>query len=182
MISLRRENDSLFTKGKIRKNVAWARVAEKFNSTSSVKVTGEQCSNNWKKLEDKFKKTQEHNSRTGNDRKECEFQEELTDFFRYDPKVVPTSTVSSMAASGGTDSADSTEEDGPEQLPRKRDQPAKKKKRRRSKSSASEMIEFLREFREEKRKEEQEKISIAERMHEEKLSVMNRFIDILAKK
>ena len=31
------------------------------------------------------------------------------------------------------------------------------------------MIEFLREFREEKRKEEQEKISIAEKMHEEKL-------------
>ena len=103
-------------------------MAEKFNSTSSVKVTGEQCSNKWKKLEDKFKKTQEHNSRTGNDRKECEFQEELTDFFRYDPKVVPTSTVSSMAASGGTDSGDSTEEDEPEQLPRKRDQPAKKKK------------------------------------------------------
>ena len=44
------------------------------------------------------------------------------------------------------------------------------------------MIEFLREFKEEKRKEEQEQISIAERMHEEKLSVMNRFIDILAKK
>ena len=44
------------------------------------------------------------------------------------------------------------------------------------------MIEFLREFKEEKRKEEQEKNCIAERMHEEKLSVMNRFIDILAKK
>ena len=43
------------------------------------------------------------------------------------------------------------------------------------------MIKFLREFKAEKRKEEQEKISI-ERMHEERLSVMNRFIDILAKK
>ena len=87
-----------------------------------------------------------------------------------------------MAASSGTDSADSTKEDEPEQLPRKRDQPAKKKKRRRSKLSASEMIDFLREFKEEKRKEGQEKISIAERMHEEEMSVMNRFIDILAKK
>lgn len=74
-----------------------------------------------------------------------------------------------MAASGGADSTDSMEEDKPEQFPRKRDQAAKKKKWWRSKLSASEMIEFLREFREEKRKEEQEKISIAEKMHEEKL-------------
>ena len=63
-------------------------MAEKFNATSSAKGTGEQCSNKWKKLEEKYKKTQEHNSRTGNDRKECEFQEELT-FSDVIPKLSP---------------------------------------------------------------------------------------------
>ena len=72
LISLRRQNDSLFSKGKVRKNVAWKRNADQFNTISSVKVTGEQCSNRWKKLEDKYKKVTEHNNRTGNDRKECE--------------------------------------------------------------------------------------------------------------
>ena len=46
----------------------------KFHLTS-VKLTGEQCSNKWKKLEEKYKKVGEHNNRTGNDRKECYFQQ-----------------------------------------------------------------------------------------------------------
>ena len=41
LISLRRENDSLFSKGKVRKKVAWKRIVHHFNKTSSVKVTGE---------------------------------------------------------------------------------------------------------------------------------------------
>ena len=44
LISLRRENDDLFVKGKVRQKVAWQRIAEKFNLTSSVIMTGEQCS------------------------------------------------------------------------------------------------------------------------------------------
>ena len=68
LISLRKEKDDLFSKGKVRKNVAWQRVAEKFNSTSQVIVTWEQCSNKWKKLEERYKKIQEHNGKTGNDR------------------------------------------------------------------------------------------------------------------
>ena len=46
-------------------------------------------------------------------------------------------------------------DDEDEELPRKT--PPKKKKRRSSKSSASEMIEFLKEFKDDKRKEELEK-------------------------
>ena len=177
LISLRRENDSLFSKGKGRKNVAWKRIADQFNSTSSVKVTGEQCSNKWKKLEEKYKKVSEHNSRTGNDRKECEFQDEMTEFFGSNPKIVPAATVSSMAMEAGT--ADHSDDED-EELPRKT--PPKKKRRRSSKSSASEMIEFLKEFKDDKRKEELEKMSLSQKMHEEKMSIMNRFLDILSKK
>ena len=96
LISLRKEKDDLFSKGKVRKNVAWQRVAEKFNSTSQVIVTWEQCSNKWKKLEEKYK-IQEHNGKTGNDRKDMEFYEELSDFFGSDPKIILCSSVSSMA-------------------------------------------------------------------------------------
>ena len=111
LISLRRENDSLFSKGRVRKNVAWKRIADQFNTTSSVKVTGEQCSNKWKKLEEKYKKVTEHNSRTGNDRKECEFQDEMTEFFGSNPKIVPAATVSSMATEAGTADHSDDEDD-----------------------------------------------------------------------
>ena len=75
---------------------AWQKIAEKFNLTSSVKVTGEQCSNKWKKLEEKYKKVKEHNNKAGNDRKECDFQQELEEFFGTDPKIIPMATVSSL--------------------------------------------------------------------------------------
>ena len=115
LISLQRQNDGLFSKGKVRKNVAWKRIADQFNTTSSVKVTGEQCSNKWKKLEEKYKKVTEHNNRMGNDRKECEFQAEMTKFFGSNPKIVSAATVSYMAMESGT--ADHSDDED-EELPR----------------------------------------------------------------
>ena len=79
----------------MRINVAWQRVAEKFNEKSQVKVTGEQCCHKWKKLEEKFKNVQEHNERTGSDRKDTEFQEELAEFFGSNPKIIPLDEVAS---------------------------------------------------------------------------------------
>ena len=177
MISLRREKTDLFDNGKVRRKVAWDKVAEQFNANSSVRVTGEQCANKWKKLEEKYKKVREHNAKTGSDKKECEFEDELAEFFRSDPKIIPPATVSSLpTASAGSQSTDEDEES-----PLAKAVP-KKKRKRRSKSSAAEIIEFLTEFKEEKRKEEQQKFDLAERMHEEKMGIMARFLDILSKK
>lgn len=129
LTSLRRENEYLFAKGKIRKNVAWQRTAEKFNLISSVKVTGEQCFNKWKKPEDKYKKVKDHNGKTGNDRKECDFQQELEEFFGIDPKIIPTESVSSSTTKPATDNT-STDDD--EELPLEScRKPQKKKKRQR---------------------------------------------------
>lgn len=177
LISLRREKTHLFDNGKVRKKVAWEKVAEQFNANSSVRVTGEQCANKWKKLEEKYKKVSEHNAKTGNDKKECEFEDELSEFFRSDPKIIPPTTVSSLpTVSAGSQSTHEGEES-----PLANAVPREKRKRR-SKSSAAEIIEFLTEFKEEKRKEEQQKFDLAERMHEEKMGVMARFLDILSKK
>ena len=105
------------------------------------------------------------------------YKAEMTEFFGSNPKIVPAATVSSMAMESGT--ADHSDDED-EELPR--NTPPKKKKRRSSKSSASEMIEFLKEFKDDKRKEELEKMSLSQKMHQEKMSVMNRFLDILSKK
>ena len=78
----------------MRKNVAWQRVAEKFNEKSGNNVVI-----NGKSSKKKFKKVQEHHEKTGSDRKDMEFQEELTEFFGSDPKIIPFSTVSTITAS-----------------------------------------------------------------------------------
>ena len=72
-----------------------------------------------------------------------EFYEELSDFFGSNPKIIPCSSVSSIAANpceGDETSLD--EEDAA-----RSEAPKKKKRKRKSKSSASEMIEFLKEFK-----------------------------------
>ena len=107
-----------------------------------------------------------------------EFYEELSDFFGSNPKIIPCSSVSSIAANpceGDETSLD--EEDAA-----RSEAPKKKKRKRKSKSSASEMIEFLKEFKDDKQKEEKEKLAALNEMHMEKMNVMNRFLSILSKK
>ena len=109
--------------------MAWQKIAEKFNLTSSVKVMGEQCSNKWKKLEERYKKVKEHNDKTGNDRKECDFQQELEEFFGTDPKIIPTATVSSLTLTAKP-ATGNTSTDDEEELPLASCQePPKKKKK-----------------------------------------------------
>ena len=91
LISIKREKQANFTSGKMRKKEAWSTVAEAFNATDGVvvRVTSEQCANKWKKLEEKFKKTEEHNAKTGREGKTCEFYEELSDCLGDNPKIIP---------------------------------------------------------------------------------------------
>ena len=67
-----------------------------------VRVTSEQCANKWQKLEEKFKKTEEHNTKTGREWKTCEFYEELSDCLGDNPKIIPVTTVSSAKAVAST--------------------------------------------------------------------------------
>ena len=104
LISIKKEKQANFTSGKMRKKEAWSTVAEAFNATDGVvvRVTSEQCANKWKKLEEKFKKTEEHNAKTGRERKTCEFYEELSDCLGDNPKIIPVATVSSAKAVAST--------------------------------------------------------------------------------
>lgn len=174
LIALKKENQTDFTSGRMRKKEAWRRIAEKFNNTAGVDVTvtGDQCSNKWKKLEDKFKKVEDHNSKTGRNRQTCDFYDELSDFYGDNPKIswplCPIASNKQVEQDGGDDGASESDEE--------------KKKRRRSKSSAGEMIEFLREFKQEKKEEDQGKRELLQKMHDDKMDVMNRLLNVIAKK
>lgn len=67
LISIKKEKQANFILGKMRKKEAWSMAAEAFNATVGVvvRVTSEQWGNKWKKLKEKFEKTDEHNTKTG---------------------------------------------------------------------------------------------------------------------
>lgn len=102
----------------------------------------------------------------------------LSDCFGDNPKIIPVATVSSTKAVALTNQrkeASTTDDSNDESSTLDSTSPKKRrketpKKRRRSKSSASEMIDFLKEFREEKKKEDQERVILIERMHADKMT------------
>ena len=53
------------------KKKVFEKIAEEFNRTSDVVVSGDQCFRKWKKLESKQKEIEDNNSRTGREKKTC---------------------------------------------------------------------------------------------------------------
>ena len=59
----------LFGKPQLSKKKVFDKIAEEFNRTSDVVVTGDQCFRKFKKLEAKQKEIEDNNSKTGREKK-----------------------------------------------------------------------------------------------------------------
>ena len=82
-----------FGKGKATKKDIFNRIANEFNSISTdVKVTGEQCSRKWLKLEASHKKITDHNNTTGADKKTWKYFHEMESCTGENPNVRPKFT------------------------------------------------------------------------------------------
>ena len=57
--------------------------------------TWEQVQGKWKMLNAAFKRTKDHNSKSGNDNKNCAFQKELQDMFQGNPTIKPVAIATS---------------------------------------------------------------------------------------
>jgi len=69
----------LFKKGKTTKKDVFQKIADRFNETSTVKVSGDQCLRKWLELEAKFKEIEDNNNLTGRAKKSWKFYEDLED-------------------------------------------------------------------------------------------------------
>ena len=67
----------LFKKGKTTKKDVFQKIADRFNETSTVKVSGDQCMRKWLKLEAKYKEIEDNNNLTGRTKKSWKFYEDL---------------------------------------------------------------------------------------------------------
>lgn len=64
-------------------------------STVDAGVLDLGCEGKWKSLTSAYRKTIDHNNRTGSDRRECAFFHALSDVYGYHPTVHPEATASS---------------------------------------------------------------------------------------
>jgi len=89
----------LFKKGKTTKTDVLQKIADRFNETSTVKVSGDQCLRKWLKLEAKFKEIEENNNLKGRAKKSWTFYEDSEEAIGDSPKVNPAYTYD---VAGGT--------------------------------------------------------------------------------
>ncbi|KAL9954964.1 hypothetical protein ACROYT_G042555 [Oculina patagonica] len=106
-----------FGKGKATKKEIFNKIASELNTIcKDVKVTGEQCSRKWQKLEAAHKKITDHNNNTGADKKSWKYFDEMESCIGGNPNVRPKFTLESSNSSNTTDPAsdDSDETDDDE--------------------------------------------------------------------
>lgn len=166
------------------KKKVFEKIAEEFNRTSDVVVSGDQCLRKWKKLDLKQKEIEDNNSRTGREKKTWKFHKEMEDCLGVDNASVKP--VFTFETSGGYSSSSSSRPCTPSHVnsedgcsSQKDPQKKQHKRKRKSGSSASEMIEFLKDYSEKREKVEEEKVNILKAMHEEKKHFFSQFFTYL---
>ena len=172
------------------KKKVFIKVAEEFHRISDVVVSGDQCFQKWNKLESKQKEIEDNNSQPGREKKTWQFHKEMEDCLGGNASVKPVFIFETSAGSSSSSSRPST----PSHVNSESDSdcedtdgcssqkdPQKKwlKRKRKSRSSASEMIEFLKDYSEQREKVEEEKVNILKAMHEEKKQFFSQFFTYL---
>ena len=97
LIALWKQFKHLIPEGKKSKKDVFTVIAFEFNKKSKEQVTGDQCLRKWGKLVSQHKGVEDHNNKSGNERKDWEFYEHMSECLDKDVTVKPTYTVESSA-------------------------------------------------------------------------------------
>jgi hypothetical protein len=93
IIDLHAVNEEKFTKQGCKKNIIWQSIAVEINKMGNS-FTSLQCEQKWKNLTKAFRDTVDHNSKSGNEKKECPYFKELEESYGFRANVKPSYTQS----------------------------------------------------------------------------------------
>ena len=179
LISCYSELKHLLGKGKHTKREVFAKIAFNFNKKAEHMVTGDQCLRKWNKLESNFKKVEDHNKKTGNDKKTMKYFDQLQACIGSDPNINPVISLESGHVSGN----DSSDDDESGELSSTDGKPKKRPvRKRKSHSSAAEMLEFMNRYAEKREKVEEEKLNLMREMQNEKKMFFSQYLEIMRNK
>ncbi|XP_076308959.1 uncharacterized protein LOC143224683 isoform X2 [Tachypleus tridentatus] len=167
LISLRHENDWLFTEGVITKNQAWDLIAQKATDLSGILISGKQCSSEWKNIERK------HNKHSvvyiNNKDKALEIDDIISHlntqpsqlYKDYKPEDLdfPDNLIEMRDISA---LADDNDENNLNQF-----------------TSTSEIIQALNIFRKERKKDEEDRMKRLEQMHKERMQLLEKIVNAI---
>ena len=203
LISLYKKYEEFFTNVSYKKKAVWEMIAREM-AAKGYRPSATNCENRWKCMTAAFRKCEDNNNKSGRERKECKFYNEIADIYGYRPNVRPLVTFSSsggkrerevdvedesgesstctteLEKNGGCDSSkDSASTDV---SPVKDEEPAIKKRkqvRKRKPQEKSKVIQWLEGYNEERKVEDEKRRKAQEQQHKENLSVLSNLVDVL---
>ena len=178
----------------------WEIIADRMQRESQGNgnsLRSDQCEGKWKALTLAFRKCEDHNNKSGNDRRECPFYKELSEVYGYRPNVRPYATASSSSLGDSTrrpktpEKSDEENNGGNSPSPRKRHsndaagssctnkKTPKKPRLGSGERNRNECLTWLREYAEEKRREQEAQREKAEQQHQEKMELFSGMLNVL---
>ena len=154
-------------------------------TTKGYKFSTDQIQGRWKSLCRAYKNLKDHNNKSGNDPKHYEYENELDQVFGDDPLISPKVVSSSLKRKKL--SLDDFEKRGQATLPgastdqEEIQEPDRKKSKKLGKSYSNDVLGFLKDFVNQQEHKNEKEAERREKMHDEKMSAMNKLIDAISK-
>lgn len=117
--------------------------------------------------------TVDHNSKSGNDRKECPFFQELQTSYGYRPNVTPRYTAASSGKVGASDASSSEETTS-------RSQPVAKESGKRNKTEQDEIVSVLKTIQNDKKQDQDKLLEVLEKQHQDRVKQEDKKLELLS--
>lgn len=163
----------------------WEEISEELQKKGVI-FSAKVCETKMKNLKRSYVACVDHNKISGNDRKKCNYYEELHEIFAKDDAIQPKAVCSNLdgpvkrnkeagsnaensSSTGGSDA-----EEPPIEKKKKRKLPQRKKRE-------EDLVGLFKDFAQDRKEEEKEKMKKLEDMHGERMAFMNRFLNVFEK-
>ncbi|CAH3031777.1 unnamed protein product [Pocillopora meandrina] len=123
----------------------------------------------------------DHNKVSGNDRKKCNFYDELHEIFSKDDAIAPKTLCSNIDGKRSKDAVKSVKNSSSTLMTQEPVVTKAKKKKLLERKKREDLVGLFKEFTQDRKEEEKEKIKKFENMHNERMALIGRFLNVFEK-
>ncbi|VDH96468.1 Hypothetical predicted protein [Mytilus galloprovincialis] len=176
-----KQREVLTNKGKQTKKRMWEDIS-KVLAGNGFRFTWEQVQGRMKTLTTNLKKINDHNSKSGNDRKTCPYMEEMSELFQGNPVIKPKSTLGTLFQTRESNAVRILWKVVPVyqmmkliRIKRVLKKLAHVRQSKKKKSAATEIVEFLKDYTGNQKEERASNMKERKVMHNEKMDLLREF-------
>ena len=185
LISCYAERRERFKDINTKNKTLWEEIRDELQK-KGVFYSAKACETKMKNLKRSYVGCVDQNKVSGNDRKKCNFYEELHEIFAKDDAIQPKVVCSNLDGpvkrnKGAVNNAENSSSTGVSDSEEPPVENKKKKKLPERKKRQEDLVGLFKEFAQDRKEEEKEKMRKLEDMHGEQMAFMHRFLNVFEK-